>query len=224
MKLSIKSFMEEHKDSCYPYNDIPTTWQGHHPKWLLSMSRNKGGQVWRQLGYYVIRASCLNHENVQNLIIDGDGIPLPADFAEVVDSLETWGVTKHSCWLRKSLMVMHEHLKEDNMYGGVAPEKMRLFHDCILQSIQRKAEMEFGRNSADYNKVLQNWNTYFWVRCTEEYSFFYLAHDSLNCAEEMIESIRASNCAATVQFTTVADVVPDSRISQFAAAGERTHK
>jgi len=56
-------------------------------------------------------------------------------------------------------------------------------------SRQRKAEMEFGRNSADYNKVLENWNTYFWVRCREGYSFFYLAYDSLHCAEEMIESI-----------------------------------
>jgi len=134
MKLSttaIKTFMEEHKD-IYPYNDIPATRQGYHPKWLLSMSRNKEGQVWRQLGHYVIRASCLNHDNLQNLIMDGDGVPLPADFAEVVDSLETWGVTKHSCWLQKSLLVMHKYLKEDNMCGGAAPKKMRLFHDCIL--------------------------------------------------------------------------------------------
>jgi len=140
MKLSstaIKTFVEQHKD-IYPYNDVPKTRQGHHPKWLFAMSRNKEGQVWRQLGYYVIRASCLNHENIQNLIIDGDGIPLPADFAEVVDSLGTWGVTKHICWPHKSLMVIHEHLKEDNMHGGVVPKKMRLSHDCILQGIQRR--------------------------------------------------------------------------------------
>jgi len=228
MKLStaaIKTFMEEHKD-IYPYNDVPTTRQGYHPRWLLCMSKNKEGQVWRQLGYYVIRASCLNHENVQNLIIDGDGVPLPADFAEVVDSLETWGVTKHSCWLQKALLVMHEYLKEDNMHGGVAPKKMRLFHDCILQGIQRKAEMEFGRISADFNKVLDNWNTYFWVRCREEYSFFYLAYDSLHCAEEMIESIHASNITTIYNGgaqNNTHHVVPESPTST-SSPGERTHE
>jgi len=43
MKLStaaIKTFMEEHKD-IYPYNDVPTTRQGYHPRWLLCMSKNK---------------------------------------------------------------------------------------------------------------------------------------------------------------------------------------
>jgi len=154
--------------------------------------------------------------------MDGDGIPLPADFAEVVDSLETWGVTKHSCWLQKSLMVMHEYLKEDNMHGGVAPKKMRLFHDCILQGIQRKAEMEFGSNSANYNKVLENWNTYFWVRCREEYSFFYLAYDSLNCAEEMIDSIKQSIRNDATQHNTV-NVIPESPTSA-SAPGENTHE
>jgi len=161
--------------------------------------------------------------------MDGDGVPLPADFAEVVDSLETWGVTKHSCWLQKSLMVMHEYLKEDNMHGGVAPKKMRLFHDCILQGIQRKAEMEFGRNTADYNKVLENWNTYFWVRCREEHSFFYLACDSLHCAEEMIDSIQQSNAntqcnAVPVAIATVIPESPTSRTFPTTHAGESTHE
>jgi len=61
---------------------------------------------------------------MQKLIMDGDGVPLPADFAEVVDSLETWGVTKHSCWLQKSLMVMHEYLKEDNIGPIVTLQKV----------------------------------------------------------------------------------------------------
>ena len=235
MKLSaaaIKTFMEEHKGT-YPCNDIPTTRQGHQPKWLVSMSRNKEGQVLRQLGHCVIRASCLNHENMQKPIMDGDGVPLPADFAEVLDSLETWGVTKHSCWLQKSLMVMHECLKEDNMCGGVAPKKMRLFHDSVLQGIQRKAEMEFGRKSADCDKILENWNTCFWVRCREEHSFFCVACDSMHCAEEMIESIHAANNAniystATIAHNTTANVVPESPLSTVASsqsfAGESTHE
>jgi len=125
---------------------------------------------------------------------------------------------------------MHECLKEDNMHRGVAPKKMRLFHDCILQGIQRKAEMEFGRNSADHNKVLENWNAYFCVRCREECSFFYLAYDSLHCAEEMIKSIHASNCAVfngdSAQFNTVPDVVPESLTPRTLStyAGESTHE
>ena len=222
-RAAIKWFMEENQD-VYPYNDVPKTRQGYHPKWLLTMSKNKDGQVWRQMGYYVIRSSCLNKENLQNLIMDGDGIPLPADFAEVVDSLETWGVSKQSCWLCKALRVMHEYLKEDNMYGGVAPTKMRLFHDCILIAVQRKAQINFGSNSANYNRVLENWNTYFWVRCREEHSFFYLAYDSLHCADEMIDSIQESiRTDATQHNTVTVNVIPESPTSR-SAPGENTHE
>jgi len=94
MKLStttIKAFMEQHNSS-YPYSDIPCTRQGYHSKWLLVTSKSKQGICLRKEGYYVIKSSCLSHDNVQNIIIAGDGIPLPAEFAEVVDGLETWGV------------------------------------------------------------------------------------------------------------------------------------
>jgi len=212
---AVKWFMEENEE-IYPCNAVPKTRQGHCPKWLLAMSNNKDGQVWRQMGQQVIRSSCLNHENAQNLIMDGDGIPLPADFAEVVDSLETWGASKQSCWLCKALRVMHEHLKEDNMHGGIAPSRMRLFHDCILVVAQRKAQINFGANSANCNKVLENWNTHFWVRCREECSFFCLAYDSLHCAEGMIDSIQESivnngnNANATQHAVRPVNVVPES--------------
>jgi hypothetical protein len=228
----IKWFMEKKKD-VYPYSDVPKTRQGYYPKWLLTMSRNREGQQWRIIGYYVIKASCLNWENLQNLIMDGDGIPLPADFAEVVDALETWGGTEYSCWLQKVLRLMHEYFREDNMYGGVPPTKMRLFHDCILIGVQRKAELNFIRNTADYNMVLENWNTYFWVRSREEYAFFILAFDSINCAEEMIESIHARNHVAMygnpAQNTTVSapNVIPESPASRSAPstrAGENTYE
>jgi len=188
MKLSIKSFMEEHKDS-YPYSVIPCTHQGYHSKWLLATNKNKQGVLLRKEGYYVIKSSCLSHENVHNLIIAGDGIPLPVEFVEVVDALETWGGIHWTCWLQKSLKLMYEYMREDNMYGGVGPTKMRLFHDCVLLVVQWKAGYKFCTNSPGYNLVLSNWNTYFWVRCRETYSFHDLAYDSMNCVREMVASI-----------------------------------
>jgi len=131
----------------------------------------------------------LSHDNVQNIIIAGDGIPLPVEFAEVVDGLETWGGIHWTCWLEKSLKLMYEYMREDNMYGGVGPTKMRLFHDCILLGVQWKAGYRFHTNSPEHNLVLSNWNTYFWVRCRETYSFNQLACDSMNCVTEMIQSI-----------------------------------
>jgi len=86
--------------------------------------------------------------------------------------------------------------------------------------------MEFGKSSVDYNKVLENWNTYFCVRCREEYSFFYLAHDSLHCAEEMIESIHASNHATIYNGSAqkkTPHIVPESPTST-SAARESTHE
>jgi len=191
MKLcadAVKLFMEKKKD-VYPFNSIPQTRRGYYPKWLLAASKNRQGTLWRRDGHYVIKSSCLSHDNVQQLIMSGDGIPLPVEFGEVVDALETWGAIHWSCWLQKSLHLMYEYMREDNMYGGIGPTKMKLFHDCILLGAQWKAGYRFHANSPEHNLVLSNWNTYFWVRCRETYSFHQLACDSMNCVAEMIQSI-----------------------------------
>jgi len=227
MKLSIKTFMEDHKHS-YPYSTVPCTRQGYYPKWLLATSKNKQGLVLRKTGYYVIKTSCLSHDNVQNIIITGDGIPLPVEFAEVVDGLETWGGIHWTCWLEKSLKLMHEHMREDNMHGGVGPTKMRLFHDCILLGVQLKAGCRFHANSPEHNLVLSNWNAYFWVRCRETYSFHELACDSMNCVAEMIQSIdRDGPVTMTFQSVELARLssvhcAPQSHVSMSTQAGECT--
>jgi len=217
MKLSIKTFMQTNQD-VYPYSDVPCTRSGYYPKWLLASSRYKQGQIWRQDGYYVIKSSCLSHDNVQNLIMAGDTLPLPAVFSEVVDSLETWGANYWTCWLQKSLKMMHEYLKEDNMYGGVAPCKMRVFHDCIFLCVERKAECDFVRNSANYNLVLRNWNTYYWVRCWEVSAFWELAYDSMRFVANQVEAIDRDAAAATTPAFVTAHVVPESPSSSTAFA------
>jgi len=214
MKMStavIKTFMQTNQD-VYPYSDVPCTRSGYCPKWLLASSSYKQGKVWRQDGYYVIKSSCLTHENVQTVIMSGDVFPLPAVFGEVVDSLETWGATHWSCWLQKSLRLMHEHLREDNMYGGVAPCKMRVYHDCIILCVEWKAEHNFIRNSANYNLVLSTWNTYYWVCCWEVSTFWELAYDSMRFVANQIEAIdRDAATATTPAFVTAhAHVVPES--------------
>jgi len=217
MKLSIKTFMQTNQD-VYPYSDVPCTRSGYYPKWLLASSRYKQGQIWRQDGYCVIKSSCLSHDNVQNLIMAGDTLPLPAVFSEVVDSLETWGANYWTCWLQKSLKMMHEYLKEDNMYGGVAPCKMRVFHDCIFLCVERKAECDFVRNSANYNLVLRNWNTCYWVRCWEVSAFWELAYDSMRFVANQVEAIDRDAAAATTPAFVTAHVVPESPSSSTAFA------
>ena len=143
----------------------------------------------RKTGCYVIKSSCLSHDNVQNVVIAGDGIHLPVEFAEVVDGLETWGGIHWTCWLEKSLKLMYECMREGNMHGGIAPTKMRLFHDCILLAVQWKAGYKFYTNSPEHNLVLSNWNTCFSVRCRETCSFHQLARDSMDCVAEMIQSV-----------------------------------
>jgi len=215
LSISIKSFMDEDKHS-YPYSAIPCTRQGYCPKWLLATSKNKKGLVLRKTGYHVIKTSCLSHDNVQSVIVTGDGIPLPVEFAEVVDGLETWGGIHWTCWLEKSLQLMCEHMREDNMHGGVGPTKMRLFHDCVLLAVQWKAGYRFYTNSPEHNLVLSNWNTYFWVRCRETHSFHELACNSMNCVAEMIQSIDrdgpVSEAFQSVQLSrlTTVHVVPES--------------
>jgi len=89
-KPSIETLVEEHEHSC-PHSDVPCTRQGHCPKWLLTDGKNKEGAVLRKTGCHVIKSGCLSHDKVQNLIISGDSIPMPVEFGEVVDGLETWG-------------------------------------------------------------------------------------------------------------------------------------
>jgi len=216
MKLSIKSFVDEHKDS-YPHSAIPCARQGHCPKWLLAASKNEQGLVLRKTGCCVVKTSCLSHDNVQNIVIAGDGIPLPVDFAEVVDGLDTWGGIHWTCWLEKSVQLMHEHMREDNMHGGVGPTKMRLFHDCILLGVQWKAGHRFYTNSPEHNLILTNWNTCFWVRCRETCSFHQLACDSMNCVAEMIQSIDregpVTQAFQSVELGRLTHVVPESPTS-----------
>jgi len=218
-KAAVAMFMDSN-EHVYPYSDIPATRSGYYPKWLVASSRNRQGQVWREDGYYAIKASCLSHDNVQALIVAGDALPLPAVFGEVVDVLETWGGSHWSCWLQKSLKLMHEYLREDNMYGGVAPCKMRVFHDCILLCVQWKTEGHFVRNSANYNLVLRNWNTYYWVRCWEVSTFWNLAYDSMKCALNMALSVERTYRPTTPAVVT-ANVVPESPVSM---AGESTQE
>jgi len=228
MKLSIKSFMEEHKDS-YPCSTVPCTRQGHCPKWLPAASKNKKGLVLRKTGYCVIKTSCLSHDDV-HIVISGDGIPLPVEFGEVVDGLETWGGIHWTCWLEKSLQLMHEHMREDNMHGGIGPTKMRLFHDCILLAIQWKAGCRFCTNSPECNLVLSNWNTHHWVRCRETCSFHQLARDSMDCVAEMIQSVDRDG-PVTMAFQSVelarlssVHCVPESPTSVSTYAGESTEE
>jgi len=180
--------VEDHECSC-PCSVTLCTRQGCHSEWLLATSENKQGALLRKEGHCVVESSCLSHENVQNLIIAGDGTPLPAEFVEVADALETWGGTHWTCWPQKSLKLMHAHMGEDNMCGGVGPAKMRLFHDCILSAAQWKAGHRFCTNSPEHNLVPSSWNTHFWVGCRETHEFHDLAHDSMNCVSEMSQSL-----------------------------------
>jgi len=223
--------MDVNKD-VHPYNAVSKTRSGYYPKWLMTMSRNTDCIVWRRNGHHVIKASCLNHGNPQNMIMDGDGIPLPVDFGEVIDLLETWGAWHWTGWLEHALQVMHEHLREDNMHGGVAPNKMRLFYDIILVCVQRETMFCSISNSASYNRVLENWNTYFWVRCREINSFHDIACDSIECITGMIRSIRRENRAENPStpsgnmtlLTSHATVVPESPVSSATHAGESTQE
>jgi len=205
----------------YPYSDVPCTRSGYCPKWLLASSRYKQGQIWRQDGCYVIKSSCLTHENVQNLIMSGDALPLPAMFGEVVDSLETWGGQHWTCWLQKCLKLFYEYLREDNIYGGVAPCKMRVFHDCILLCVEKEAATCFMRNTANYNWLLTTWNTYYWVKCWEEPFFWELAYSSMRFLQGLVPSIATTPVAPAA--IAPPHVVPESPVSR-TFAGESTRE
>jgi len=229
MKLSIKTFVEDNKHS-YPCSTVPCARQGCCPKWLLAASKNKQVLVLRKTGHCVIKTSCLNHNDLQNLMMSGDGIPLPVEFAEVVDGLETWGGIHWTCWLEKSLKLMHEHMREDNMCGGVGLAKMRLFHDCILLAVQWKAGCRFHTNSPEHNLALSNWNACFWARCRDTCSFHEFAYDSMNCVRDMVESVDREDLVTialeSIELARLSSVhcVPESPVSLTTRSGESTQE
>jgi len=211
MKLSaaIKTFMQTNQD-VYPCSDVLCTRNGCCPEWLLASSRYKQGQIWRQDGYYVIKSSCLSHENVQNLIMSGDALPLASMFGEVVDALETLGAQCWTCWLQKSLKLFHECLKEDNMHSGVASYKMQVFHDSTFLCVENEANCYFMRNSANCNLVFTNWNTYHWVKCWEQPFFWDLACHSMTFVENLSQSYQRVSSPSTTTAIVTAHVVPES--------------
>jgi len=206
-KAAVDSFIICNLD-VYPYSAVPHTRSGYHPKWLLAMSGNTDGIFTRNMGYYVIKASCLNRSNLMTLIMDGDAMPLPPDFADVVDTLETWGAGKYPRWLQQSLFFMHGFIE-----AGVAPNKMKLFHDSILPMVGWRAAQQFGRHSASFTRVLTLFETYFWVRCLECHTFRVLAINSWWFVDSIIDTITRESTTTQTNVVRATDVVPESPVS-----------
>jgi len=68
--------------------------------------------------------------------------------------------------------------------------------------VERKAECDFIRNTANYNLVPRNWNTYYWVRCWEVSTFWELAHDSMKFVAGQVEAIDRVDIPATPSIGT----------------------
>jgi len=208
-KAAINAFVVGNLD-VHPYSAVPHTRSGYHPKWLLTMSGNINGIFTRNMGYFVIKSSCLNRSNMMTLIMDGDATPLPPDFSDVVDTLETWGTGKYPRWLQQALFFMHNFICNES-----PPNRTQLFHDCILPVVGWRAAQQFGRHSARFNRVLTLFETYFWVRCLECNLFQTLAINCWWCVDGILDVItREATSTAQVQTHGVrADVVPESPTS-----------
>ena len=128
----LKAFMMTEGQS-FPYNDLRVTRKALHPKWLLLESANTGSFC-RTRNFFVIPSSSLPKATVQALIIEKAVMPLPLDFSEVVDYMETWGRDLSFRWEQEVLNLMaNRYLRK-----GRNPGRKQLYLDCITILVKQK--------------------------------------------------------------------------------------
>ena len=105
MLISFKEFMFTEGNK-FPYNNLKVTRNGIHPRWLLTEGSYSSGSLLRTRNFFLIPSSSLPKKTVQRLILDKAVLPLPDDFCDVVDCMETWGRSLSYRWEQEVLKLM----------------------------------------------------------------------------------------------------------------------
>ena len=212
-KEAFKAFVEA-EGYKYPYNQLQLMQQGYYPKWLLLHSSNLDGIVWRSRGFYVLKSSCLPWNIMQEIIITKSGFPLPPEFSEVVDCMETWGWNYSSLWVQDVLHLMYQFVHPQGCFFGCPKTKESMYEDFIFLYVKEKLQINFG-NSRINNYIIMQWHTYYHQKVMETVDYFELAVGSIAFLDACIDVARTQNSFFSVR--SAMNVVPDSPVSSSSA-------
>ena len=152
----------------YPYCDIPSTRNGFRVKWLLFEAKNRT-VLFKRGSRYAVPASTLPMETATELIVKKKALPLPQDYADIMDVMDWWGRTVSPSWHATVLDLMHFHLNGKNEKRS----REYIFYRCIDHRVSEMLDT-LTINSEAAPAIMQQWISFFETTYKYETRDFFL--------------------------------------------------
>ena len=178
--------------SKFPYKEIKATRSKFYPKWILLKSNNANDGILFHQGYlYPALACTMEPEMVQYLIVTRQAMPLPPDFAGVMDSMFHWGRSINPQWYDKTLELMLYYMRMDDLDRNMITPRQFCF-DVIQMRVLQMLGYYFTTNPAAKNEGFSRWVEHFHntiSSATDQTDFFGMAVASIQFTRWVIEDI-----------------------------------
>ena len=109
---------------------------------------------------YPLLCSSLSSHHIQSIIVEGEGIPLPSDFEEVMDAMFTWGRSFSAAWYYRTLALMLFFLSMPDLNRNFLNRK-KLFFDIIQSQVVRITSRNVAAGTGDRAAIVADWAFHF---------------------------------------------------------------
>ena len=185
MKVDVrfKQFYERVKDT-FPYNDIKVTPNRFHVKWLLMSCKTDPCILFYHAKVYPLLCTTVDAEVVQQLILTKQGLPLPADFSDVLDCMFHWGRSLSWTWYSRTLELINFYLCTSDL-DRASFKPTHLYLDIIQMRVLQLINRHF-RNG--HSSITEEWLQYFRGMVNSgKTDFFELAVSSFQYTNRLID-------------------------------------
>ena len=192
MRLSSKRFNEfyDRVKGNFPYNDVRVTRRCFHVKWLLMTCKTDPGIQFYHGHLFPLLCSTVHANVVQELIITGQGLPLPQDFSLLLDSMFYWGRAINVAWYEKTLELINFYLHCEDLSRETFTSS-RLYFDVIQMRVLQIINNHFTYGN---HVVVEGWMDHFKeMTASGTTSFFDLAVLSIQYTNTKVHEMLVSD-------------------------------
>ena len=182
-----KDFLKEYSGA-YPYSQIKVTRQSFYLEWVFLRSNwyRTAGVMRLGTQWFPVHCSCLPKEHLEELLMTGQALPVPAEMEEVVHSMFVWGQSVSYYWFCETIDLLANLIE-----NGVEVDKATVVRAVIKLLVKYKVESFFAVGSVIGDTIKYNWKQYFEGTYMKTHMNFYaMAYNSLDYT---------NNCIAMVQ-------------------------
>lgn len=204
----------------FPYCEIPSTRHGFRVKWLL-FDVPKSTVLFKRSTKYAVPASSVGDmEAATDLIVKKQALPLPNDYADIMDVMEWWGRTVSPLWHQTVLDLMYYNLKNERNIS-----RENLFYRCIAHRVEDMLN-SLTINSDAAPAIMEQWIAFFEnIYKYETKDYFGCCVNSFRFVENKVEHAQQVSVLANVvdySFTSeddsvhsagVPDIIPPTPVS-----------